>query len=119
MIKILVVDDEVSICLILKEFLIGQDVTTVGTYQEAERELLTSHFDLIIVDYRIPGGSGIDLMMSLRQRQVTTPAILISGQMLEFDLNITESLPMQTVILYKPFSRQILKETISCSFNNV
>ena len=54
-IRILVVDDEPSICLALKIALTraGHDVVTVHSGEEAQRRIMTERFDILIADLRM------------------------------------------------------------------
>ena len=54
-IRVLVVDDEPSICLALKIALTraGNDVVAVHSGEEAQNRIMTEHFDVLIADLRI------------------------------------------------------------------
>src|SRR5438046_8058568 len=47
----------------------GHKVTQVATAEEAERALATDSFPFLILDWMLPGKSGIDLCRELRERQ--------------------------------------------------
>ncbi len=47
----------------------GHKVTQVATAEEAERALATDSFPFLILDWMLPGKSGIDLCRELRARQ--------------------------------------------------
>jgi DNA-binding NtrC family response regulator len=59
-IRVLVVDDEPSICLALKIALsrAGHDVVAVHSSEEAQARIMTEHFDVLIVDLRLKDGRG-------------------------------------------------------------
>lgn len=54
-IRVLVVDDEPSICLALKIALsrAGNDVVAVHSGEEAQNRIMTEHFDVLIADLRM------------------------------------------------------------------
>ena len=54
-VRILVVDDEPSICLALKIALTraGHDVVAVHSGEEAQKRIMTEHFDILIADLRM------------------------------------------------------------------
>src|SRR5438046_10395332 len=47
----------------------GHKVSQVATAEEAERALATDSFPFLILDWMLPGKSGIDLCRELRARQ--------------------------------------------------
>ena len=46
----------------------GHNVTQVATAEEAERALTTERFPFLILDWVLPGNSGVDLCRELRAR---------------------------------------------------
>ena len=82
--KILVIDDEPSITMILKEFLTdeGYEVYALDNGDSALEKLNSGIiFDLIIVDLKIPGTSGKTLIKSIREHPKLSeiPVIIITG----------------------------------------
>lgn len=39
----------------------------------------TNEYDCLVVDFRLPGMNGCELIKELRSNQITTPAVLLSG----------------------------------------
>ncbi|MDP5157668.1 MAG: response regulator [Flaviramulus sp.] len=81
--KILVVDDEISICLLLENFLSEKhDVITINDGLEALLWLEDNIPDLIISDIQMPKMDGYEFLTNLRQRGFTkhTPVIMLSGK---------------------------------------
>jgi two-component system response regulator FixJ len=74
-----VVDDDSAVCNSLK-FSLELEGFRVRTYADG-LDFLASHecgaFDCLVVDQRMPGMSGMELIARLRDRKVHTPAILI------------------------------------------
>ncbi len=62
--KILVVDDDKNMTLILSEILkdLGYDVVTAHTAERAMELVETEEFYIVITDLQLPGMSGIDLL---------------------------------------------------------
>jgi len=80
--KILVVDDEPSICMLLENFLSKKyEVTCQYDGLEALRWLEGNLPDLIICDIQMPNMDGYIFLEKLRQRGYTkhTPVIMLSG----------------------------------------
>jgi DNA-binding response OmpR family regulator/predicted regulator of Ras-like GTPase activity (Roadblock/LC7/MglB family) len=70
--KILVVDDEADILWSLKEFLVNKElqaqVVTAASGEEALEKLARERIDLVITDIKMPGMSGLDLLVEIKNR---------------------------------------------------
>jgi two-component system nitrogen regulation response regulator NtrX len=79
--RITIVDDEPNIGLSLRLILEGEGyaVTLCGTVAEFQSQRGPGRADLYLFDVRLPDGNGIDLLRSLRQRDDSSPAVMISG----------------------------------------
>jgi DNA-binding NtrC family response regulator len=80
--RILVVDDESSLRTALFRLFdrLGFHVVTANSRREAE--MLSSaetHYDLAIIDLRLPDGDGLELMQALRQMSPSTQFIILTG----------------------------------------
>jgi len=77
--RILILDDEPNICRSLQMILEhdGYAVTIARTIEEGR--LLAARADVLLLDVRLPDGSGIDLLRQLREQENSAPAIMISG----------------------------------------
>jgi FixJ family two-component response regulator len=49
------------------------------TFDDGQREIQNKLFDAYIIDHRLPGGSGIDLILLIRNRDRNTPIIFLSA----------------------------------------
>lgn len=78
---ILVVDDEPGMRNFLKRALENRCalLEVAGSAEEAEALRLRYHFDLLLVDIRLPGLSGLDWMGKLRERGVRTHVIYMTA----------------------------------------
>src|SRR5437660_792611 len=79
--NILVVDDELSNRRILEQVLVraGYNVETASDGSEALKKLESSRPEAIILDYMMPGLSGLDVLKELRKREDDTPVIMITA----------------------------------------
>jgi two-component system nitrogen regulation response regulator NtrX len=77
--RILILDDEQNICRTLRLILEheGYAVSTASSLADAKGEV--SRADAMLIDVRLPDGSGIDFLRQVRQVDGDTPAIMISG----------------------------------------
>jgi DNA-binding response OmpR family regulator len=79
--RILVVDDESSIRLTLTALLKreGFDVTSAENGAEAIKLLEQQSFDLLLVDLKMPGMDGMQVVAGARQRQPDLGVIVLTG----------------------------------------
>ncbi len=81
MASILVVDDEPgvrsSISGVLKDE--GFDVDTAGTGEECLEKANGAAFDVIVLDIWLPGLDGLTTLQRLRERQIDSQVVIISG----------------------------------------
>lgn len=118
--KVLIVDDEESICWGLSK-LCGQMNLDFETAASAEAGLELSEksgFDLVIMDVRLPGMDGISAIKEFRQKLGNVPIITITAF---GDLKTAIDVVQQGAFEYivKPFElekvRQIVKQAITTS----
>ena len=79
---IAVVDDDPAVCNSLK-FALELEGFSVRVYRSGAELLAAGLFHdckCFIIDQRMPGMSGMELIAELRERKVSTPAILIISQ---------------------------------------
>ncbi len=81
--RILVVDDNPDIVMVMRELLSshGYDVVTVASAEEAATEIQRHTPDLIISDVIMPGKSGFELCRELKEDAATRliPVVLVTG----------------------------------------
>jgi len=79
--RILVIDDEPSICWGFREFFgdCAHQVTTVASAEEALEQLDQQRPDVVILDVRLPGMDGLSAIPLLRQRLGDVPIIVITA----------------------------------------
>ena len=57
----------------------GHTVRTAENVDGALEALGTHHFDLVVCDYRMPGKTGIDLLLELKRQHSLVPVLMISA----------------------------------------
>jgi DNA-binding NtrC family response regulator len=79
--KILVVDDERSILVLLKEALgqWGYQVTTAASAAEALGMLKSELFDALITDIRMPDMSGLELLREVKKQDESIEVVMMTG----------------------------------------
>lgn len=78
---ILIVDDEANIRLTLSTLLtrVGYDVTTAGSGEEAIELLRQQHYALLLVDLKMPGMDGMQVVEQARTITPDTSVIVLTG----------------------------------------
>ena len=86
--KIFLLEDDPVLAEILIEHLQRRGFGVWHCYDglEAEEQLLSGRFDLLILDVSVPGLDGFELLKNLRSLQNTTPAIFITALASSADL---------------------------------
>lgn len=79
--RVLIVDDEVNMRKTLAEILRdeGFEVTTAATGEEAVRLCGEEHFEVVLMDVRMPGMNGVEAFRLIRRHQEGVRVILMSA----------------------------------------
>jgi DNA-binding response OmpR family regulator len=80
--KILVIEDDPTVGQFIKRGLEQQrwGVDLVGNGDEGERMATAANYDLIILDMRLPGKSGLQVLNDLRGRGFERPVLVLTAQ---------------------------------------
>jgi len=78
---ILIIDDSAELCALLETILpySGYKTLSAGTASEGLVLVEQTQPDLVIVDFELPDGKGLDVLEALNQQQPATPSILMTG----------------------------------------
>jgi len=80
--RILLVEDEPGLTLVISDALRSEGYS-VETAQDGERGFQLAadeYFDLLVLDIGLPKKNGFDLLRDLRQREISTPAIMLTAR---------------------------------------
>jgi two-component system, NtrC family, response regulator AtoC len=79
--KILIVDDDEGLIHFLSRFFSKQsyDVVACTDASSGLDMLAEAQFDLILLDYKMPGLSGLDTLKEIRKLQIKTPVIVMTA----------------------------------------
>ena len=79
--RIMVVDDEILICDLLEEFLKlqGYQVTTASDGEDAILKFKTLRPQMVLLDIRMPGMDGFDVLQSIKNMDSATGVIMLSA----------------------------------------
>jgi DNA-binding NtrC family response regulator len=79
--SILLVDDDVTFRQVMANELrrLGYEIEAVGTGEEAVRRIATSEPDVVLLDLRLPGMNGLDVLKSIHAGAPATEVVMLTG----------------------------------------
>ena len=113
--KILIVDDEVEICKLMKSFLEkkGFNVHTVLSGEDALKVLDKEDIDLLILDKKMPGIGGLGVFWEVKKRGLDIPSIIMTGSRRMPGYEDEKEKMGYACLLFKPVDLDILLENIN------
>ncbi|MBX9724878.1 MAG: response regulator transcription factor, partial [Candidatus Obscuribacterales bacterium] len=77
-----VVEDDLDLCVMISDSLCAQmhTVEIANTGLEGRDRLLSFEYDVIILDWDLPGLSGVDVLKELRDRGCSVPVLMLTGK---------------------------------------
>lgn len=112
--RILVIDDDAMLqnCVVRYLEISGHSTITAEDGINGERLAQSERPDLILLDMRMPGRSGLSTLAALRASQATCtiPVIMLSGCDDDFDAARRAGAAQ---VLLKPFSRHKLEDAVA------
>jgi two-component system OmpR family response regulator len=111
--RILVVDDEAGIRFSLEEVLTGDgyQVRTVDSGEAALECIASETFDLAVIDLKMPGIGGIEVLAALRRQSPATVAIVLTAHG-SLDTAVEALRQGAHDYLFKPCSMADLRESV-------
>jgi len=113
--RILVVDDEPIILELLTEVLSkeGHEVETMDSGNDALERLRSEDYDVILLDIKLPGMSGIEIYKQLQKRATSLArrVVFITGDVMSRDTTVFLS-GTSAPYIAKPFDTEQLKKKI-------
>lgn len=112
--KILIVDDDDGICETLGDILdeLGYEVTIARDGFEAIRLVDEEHVDLALIDVRMPGISGVDTFLRIKERYPEFHAFLMTAYATNEQLSTATEKGILGV-MHKPLDIDGLASTLS------
>ncbi|WP_281991032.1 sigma-54-dependent transcriptional regulator [Aquimarina aggregata] len=111
--KILIVEDDVAFCTMLKTFLQKKEyeVTTAFSGNEAIPKIKEDVFDVVLTDVRLPDRDGITLLEEIHKSNPKTQVIIMTGYA---EINMAVNAIKQGAFDYisKPFNPDTILQTI-------
>ena len=109
----LVVDDDVAVCRILHRMLSDEQYQVELSHSVADAlgAVEQKSFDVFVVDYKLPDGTGLDVAEWIRSKGSDAPIILLSGYEASAVALRAEKLNIFDII-EKPFSRATISDAV-------
>lgn len=108
--KTLIIEDDENILSFLKRGFEeeGYIIDTAIDGEEGEYLAITNQYDMIILDWMLPSKSGIDILSSIREKNISTPIIMLTAKA-EIDDKVLGLTHGADDYMSKPFSFKELK----------
>jgi len=84
--RVLCLEDDIDTCRLIARVLSGYEIVPATTMSEAWELYNEQSFSLLVVDYRLTDGNGVEFCDRVRRLDFMTPVIFISG-----DPSLTEA----------------------------
>jgi len=81
MAKILIVEDDLTFSQLLQDFLQkhGHEIITAASIKDGLKSIAQNTFDLLLLDYRLPDGIGLDVLINTRATGSMVPVIIMTS----------------------------------------
>jgi len=113
--KVLIIDDDIDLCEGIAEFLQDEGFDVVFTTDPFQGEDLIDRepFDVLLLDFKMTGLTGVDILKRIRSRNVNIKIILVTGRpFIEKILQEENMTGLVNGIVGKPFDPDMLIEKI-------
>lgn len=112
--RILIVDDEKNIRLTIEMSLKSMDliVDQAISGEEALERLVMYHYDLVLLDLKLPGMSGMEVMEKLVELDIKTRVVIISAHG-TIDLAVKMLKANALDFIEKPFSPDEIRKIVA------
>lgn len=79
--RVLIVEDDPELAGLLRDGLREHriDPTIATGFAEGREQALVGDYDVVILDVRLPGGTGFDLLADLRRQKVAVPVLMLTA----------------------------------------
>lgn len=79
--RVLIVEDDPELAGLLRDGLREHriDPTIATGFAEGREQALVGDYDVVILDVRLPGGTGFDLLTDLRRQKVAVPVLMLTA----------------------------------------
>ncbi len=114
--RVLIVEDDLlaaktAACLLSR---LGFVVSKAHTAETGTAAWFSSTLDLVVLDYRLPDGTGVDVISHARDKGRTEPVVALTAETESIPDDIRQQLRIVSVV-QKPYSGQTFMDTVSAA----
>lgn len=109
--RILIIDDDKEMCEELREILKdeGYNVSAALDGLEVKSLIEKFNYDILLLDLKLPGISGFDILKNIKEKDMKLKVIIITGNPLKTLLKEeVETLKLADEIISKPFDIEVV-----------
>lgn len=119
MAKILIVEDDVAFCTMLKTFLVKKNYEVEAVYNATEALNLfkTEKFDVVISDVRLPDKEGLEILKAVKQQNPSTGVIMMTSYA-EISKAVNAMKEGAVDYIAKPFNPEVILKSIKAALEN-
>jgi two-component system, NtrC family, response regulator HydG len=119
MTKILLVEDDVAFCTMLKTFLVKKECEVEAAYTATEALNLISEnkYDVVISDVRLPDKEGLEILRAINEKGEHTRVIMMTSYA-EISMAVNAIKEGAVDYIAKPFHPEIILEAINEALQN-
>jgi DNA-binding response OmpR family regulator len=112
--SILIVDDDVNLCTVLSEELntIGYEASYLTNGEEVAKALETRKVDLLLLDLKMPGTDGFDVLQKINNQNKSCPKVIVLTAYADVKSAIESARLGATDFISKPYDFDELLITI-------
>ncbi|MBI0163270.1 response regulator transcription factor [Bartonella sp. M0283] len=79
--RVLLIEDDKSLGRAVRDHLVNQNnaVDWAETLEDAYAAVSTTRYDFILLDLRLPDGSGLDFLKNIRTKNLTSPVVILTA----------------------------------------
>ncbi len=80
-VRVLIVEDDPDLAGLLRDGLREHriDPTVAMSFADGREQAVAGDYDVLVLDVRLPGGTGFELCRELRRQDVTTPVLMLTA----------------------------------------
>jgi CheY-like chemotaxis protein len=110
--RILIVDDDTSFCILFSKWLTKHDFDVEYAVSIADAlPKLNSKFTWVLLDWRLPDGSGLELLNHIKQQALIAKVMIVTGDPSEVVVDAAYR-GMAERVWAKPITRQVMTELL-------
>jgi DNA-binding NtrC family response regulator len=115
--KIMVVDDEAIILFSIETFFNAYDITTFSNPRKALEDLEKNVYGIIVVDYKMPGIDGFELLMEAKKKNAYKHGILVTAYADKELIDRFQKHKLIHDVLEKPLALEALQVVLDKALN--